>query len=111
MLIQATGRVGIDTTSNATYSDMLVKNGAYYKLSEFASWRFYFNAIVSFSSFATNLFISHQYPLTGQYEISITFTSSMAVFRHMVQITQSKFKIQIILIILNYYFLKLKILT
>lgn len=91
MLVQSTGRLGIDINSNSTYSDMLINNGAYYKLNEFSNWRFYLNAIVSFSSYISDLRINHIYSLVGSYEIAITFLSSMAVFRHTIKITQSNF--------------------
>lgn len=67
---------------------MFFHNGNYYKLNEFANWRVYLNAIVSFSSFVSNLYLSHQYVSAGSYEIAVTFTSTMSVFRHTITVNQ-----------------------
>lgn len=94
LLIQSTAKVGIDKNGTSLYSDMLVNNGAYYKLNETSNWRFFFNSLISFSSYVSNLYLTHQYLSTGFYEIAVTFASSMAVFRHTIQINQCKiFKI------------------
>lgn len=90
-LTQTTGRIGIDTNSNPAYSDMVLDNGAYSKLNYFSNWRLYFSPIVSFSSYQANINLLHRYPEIGLYDISITFLSSMAVFKHTVQISRCSF--------------------
>ena len=91
-LTQNTGKIAIDTSGNASYSDLVWNTTTQWtKLAEFSNWRFYLNAIVSFSSYISDLRINHKYSLVGSYEIAITFLSSMAVFRHTIEITQSNF--------------------
>jgi hypothetical protein len=91
MLTQTTGKVAIDTTGNATYSDLVWNTTTQWtKLAEFSNWRFYLTALNNFTSYQTYLNIVHSYNLIGLYSISITFASNNQTFQQIVNITDRK---------------------
>jgi hypothetical protein len=91
MLTQTTGKVAIDTTGNATYSDLVWNTTTQWtKLAEFSNWRFYLTALNNFTSYQTYLNIVHSYNLIGLYSISITFASNNQTFQQNVNITDRK---------------------
>lgn len=103
-LIQTSGQVAIDTTTNSSYSDMVLNNGAYYKLNDLTNVRLYLNAITNFTTYTGRFNLVHTYSSFGLYNLKISFESSNDVLYHSFNVTQCKFKIrlfQIIFIKLN----------
>ena len=90
-LTQISGKVAIDTSGNASYSEMVLNNGAYYKLNDLSNWRMLINAITTFNSYKNNFQLAYSYATLGFYEITLTFTSSNLTFSYFVEITQCKF--------------------
>jgi hypothetical protein len=100
MLTQtALGKVAIDTSGIASYSDMILGNaGSYYNLSYSTTgipmpsnnYRFYLSTLISLTSYQKSFNMVHTYLTAGIYSASITFLNAQAVYNLMVTITQSK---------------------
>ena len=91
-LIQNTGRVAIDNTVNATYSDLTWNNVTFWtKLNYNSNWRFYLTTINSFTSYQNSFILSHVYSSIGSYNMSITFLSSNQIYQQNVIVTNCKF--------------------
>jgi hypothetical protein len=91
MLTQITGKVAIDTTGNATYSDLAFKSSVWSKLSSIKNWRFYLTALNNFSSYQTYFSLTHTYKSIGIYNVTLTFSSSNETFMQSVNITDCKY--------------------
>jgi len=91
MLTQTTGKVAIDTTGNATYSDLAFKSSVWSKLSSIQNWRFYLTALNNFSSYQTYFSLTHTYKSIGIYNVTLTFSSSNETFTQSVNITDCKY--------------------
>lgn len=87
-LTQSTGKIAIDKSGNATYSDMVLSNGGYYKLNDTSNWRIFLNTITSFGSYKTSFLITYTYSALGNYEIMLTFISSNVTFFYDISVTQ-----------------------
>jgi len=88
LLTQLTGKVAVDSSGNATYSDLVWNTTTQWtKLAEFFNWRFYLTTINNFTSYQNNLNIVHSYPSAGLYTLSLTFLSSNKTFQQIVNIT------------------------
>ena len=62
VLTQNTGRIAIDTSGNATYSDLVWNTTTQWtKLAEFYNWRFYLTTLNNFTSYQTTFNIKHAY--------------------------------------------------
>ena len=90
LLTQTTGRVAIDISGNATYSDLAWKSPIWSKLSPNSNWRFYLIPLINFSSYQTNFNIIHAYKSIGLYNLSITFSSSNQTYQQTVNVTDCK---------------------
>ena len=91
-LIQNTGRVAIDNTVNATYSDLTWNNITFWtKLNYNSNWRFYLTTINCLTSYQNSFSLSHVYSSIGSYNLSITFLSSNQTFLEIVNITDCMF--------------------
>ena len=91
LLKQLTGRVAIDTTGNASYSDLVWNlTTQWTKLAEFSNWRFYLTTINNFTSYQNTLNIIHSYANIGLYTLSLTFLSSNISYQQTVNITDCK---------------------
>jgi len=93
-LFQGTGQIAIDTTGNASYSDLVWNTTTQWtKLAEFYNWRFYFTPIYNFTSYQNVLNVLHSYQNIGLYTLSLTFLSSNTTFQQIVNITDCEFQI------------------
>ena len=87
-LNQVTGKIAVDKTGNAAYSEMYLNGAAYYRLNELSNWRLYINALTSFSSYKSNFTVIHSYAFIGAFDLSLTFTSSNQTFNFLAFVTQ-----------------------
>jgi len=95
-LTQNTGKIAIDTSGNASYSDLVWNTTTQWtKLAEFSNWRFYLTTLNNFSSYQTTFNIQHSYASIGLYNLSITFGSSNQTFQQIVNVTDRKFFLNI----------------
>ena len=91
-LTQGTGKIAIDTTGNASYSDMVWNTTTQWtKLAEFYNWRFYLTANYNFTSYQKLINVLHSYQSIGLYTLSLTFLSSNTVFQQLVNITDCNY--------------------
>ena len=91
VLTQNTGRIAIDTSGAASYSDLVWNTTTQWtKLAEFYNWRFYLTTLNNFTSYKTTFNIQHAYASPGLYSLSITFASSNQIFQQIVNITDRK---------------------
>jgi len=87
-MTQNTGKVAIDITGNASYSDLVWNTTTQWtKLAEFYNWRFYLTPLTNFSTYTNTFNIMHTYSNIGLYNLVITFVSSNATFNQIVNIT------------------------
>jgi hypothetical protein len=90
-LTQNTAKIAIDTTGNASYSDLVWNTTTQWtKLAEFSNMRFYLTPLTNFSSYQTLFNIMHTYKNIGLYNLAITFASSNETFNQIVNITDCK---------------------
>ena len=90
-MIQTTGRVALDKTSNPKYSDLVWNTQTQWaKLNSPTNWRFYLTTINTFTSYFTSFNLNHVYSNTGLYQITITFSSSNQIFQQIVNVTDCK---------------------
>lgn len=88
MVRQSTGKIAVDTSGTASYSDLVWNTTTQWtKLAEYSNWRFYLNVLNNFTSYQSVLNILHVYSFTGSYNVSIYFNSSGQIFYQAVQIT------------------------
>jgi len=92
MLTQNTGKVAIDTTGTALYSDLVWNSTTQWtQLAEFSNWRFYLTVLTNFTKYTTSLNLFHNYNTIGLYSLSIRFASSPStIFQQIVNITDCK---------------------
>jgi len=91
-LTQGTGKIAIDTTGNASFSDMVWNTTTQWtKLAEFSKWRFYLRANYNFTSYQKLINVLHSYQSIGLYTLSLTFLSSNTVFQQIVNITDCNY--------------------
>jgi hypothetical protein len=91
VLTQNTAKIAIDTTGNASYSDLVWNTTTQWtKLAEFSNMRFYLTPLTNFSSYQTLFNIMHTYKNIGLYNLAITFASSNETFNQIVNITDCK---------------------
>jgi len=92
LLTQLTGKVAVDISGNATYSDLVWNTTTQWtKLAEFFNWRFYLTTINNFTSYQNTLNVLHSYSNIGLYTLSLTFLSSNKIFQQIVNITDCKY--------------------
>ena len=93
VLIQNTGKIAIDTSGTASYSDLVWNTTTQWtKLAEFYNWRFYLTALTNFTTYQTTFNIQHSYVIPGLYSLSITFASNGQTFQQTVNITDRKLR-------------------
>jgi hypothetical protein len=104
LLTQGTGKIAVDISGNATYSDLVWNTTTQWtKLAEFSNWRFYLTTINNFTSYTNTLNVLHSYANIGLYTLSLTFLSSNKTFQQIVNITDCNFFLIIIFISKNIY--------
>ena len=92
LLTQGTGKIAVDISGNATYSDLVWNTTTQWtKLAEFSNWRFYLTTINNFTSYTNTLNVLHSYANIGLYTLSLTFLSSNKTFQQIVNITDCIF--------------------
>ena len=107
LLTQGTGKIAVDISGNATYSDLVWNTTTQWtKLAEFSNWRFYLTTINNFTSYTNTLNVLHSYANIGLYTLSLTFLSSNKTFQQIVNITDCNFFL-IIIFISKKYLLKI----
>ena len=100
-LTQATGRVAIDITGNATYSDLVWNTTQQWtKLAEFSNRRFYLTPLFNFTCYQNTLNVLHSYANIGLYTLSLTFLSSNKTFQQIINVTDCNLKFSLIF---NFY--------
>ena len=105
VLEQITGKIAIDTSGNATNSDLIISSGVVSLLNTFSNWRFYLNTLTKFSSYQKTFSIVHSYSSIGQYNLSIFFINTNIKFQQVVSITQCNKNIKL----LKFFGIKLKL--
>jgi hypothetical protein len=96
-LTQGTGRVAIDITGNATYSDLVWNTTQQWtKLAEFSNRRFYLTPLFNFTSYQNTLNVLHSYANIGLYTLSLTFLSSNKTFQQIINVTDCNLKFSLI---------------
>ena len=88
-MTQTSGKVAIDTTGIASYSDMALGSIIWNQLSPASNWRFYLTAMTNFTSYQTSFSIAHTYANIGLFNLVLTFKCSGQVFQLMFNITDS----------------------
>jgi len=109
LINQITGKIAINTTGNAKYSDLIGQTTSWSQLNSFANYMLYF--ITQFNSnFLTSIFaISHKYSGIGLYNLTVSLsTSNQSFYAQVVNITDCKFKINILLILKRFKTFKSK---
>lgn len=93
LLEQINGKIAIDTSGNATYSDMILSydESSVSRINTVFNYRFYFNTINPYISYQSNLNLVHSYQNTGSYLITIIFSSSIQIFYKILNISDCKF--------------------
>jgi hypothetical protein len=92
ILTQISGQVAIDSTGNASYSDLVwISQTQWTKLNPNSNWRFYFATINNFTSYFNTFKISHTYSNIGLYNLSFVFLSSNQIFSQIINITDCKY--------------------
>jgi hypothetical protein len=90
LITPLTAQLKVDSSGNASYSDLLWNNNYWSKLNEYSNWRICFNTITNFLSFQTYFNIKHAYNLVGLFNLSINFLSSNISFIQTINITDCK---------------------
>ncbi len=88
VLTQTTGKVAIDTSGTAAYSDMYLLNNAYYNLSLTSKQRFYINYTSNFSTYQSSFVVNHTYLNPGLYPLTFTLASTNSIWQYTALITQ-----------------------
>lgn len=92
ILTQISGQVAIDSTGNASYSDLVwISQTQWTKLNPNSNWRFYFTTINNFTSYRNTFNISHTYSNIGLYNLSFVFLSSNQIFSQIINVTDCKY--------------------
>lgn len=83
--------IAVDQITNSSFSDLIWGTNLL-KLNNLTqnNWRFYLNPITNNTNYQSNLNIIHYYTLIGVYEISLLFTSSNKIFKHIINVTDCK---------------------
>jgi hypothetical protein len=103
ILTQNTGKVAIDTTGSALFSDLAWKSPVWIKLNLNSNLRLYLTPITNFSSYQTTFTLAHTYQTIGLYNLSIIFNNSNQIYQQTVNVTDCNF------CFLNNYFIKITI--
>ena len=97
LITQGTGKIAIDISGNATYSDLVWNTTTQWtKIAEFSNQRLYFTTINNFTRYQNSFNIKHSYTNIGVYTLSFSFKGSNITILQKINITDCK------------YFLKLK---
>ncbi len=97
LLTQGTGKIAVDISGNATYSDLVWNTTTQWtKLAEFNNWRFYLTTINNFTSYTNTLNVLHSYANIGLYTLSLTFLSSNKTFQQIINVTDCNLKFSLI---------------
>ena len=86
-LSQNTAKIAIDTSGNASFSDLAWQSSVWNSLSSNSKWRFYLTPITNLTIYQTSFSLSHTYKSIGLYNISLTFLSANETFIQVVNIT------------------------
>lgn len=89
-LTQTGGVVALDSSGNATYSDMAVYYSSYYNLSSLNNQRLFIKPLSNFTTYQYSFSLTHTYPIAGLYNLNITFASSSVSYSYIANITQTK---------------------
>jgi hypothetical protein len=89
-LTQITAKIAIDTTGNASSSDLQWSTNIWSKLNSNSNWRFYLDTLNNFTSYQNTINVVYPYSTIGLYTISLTFASSGQVFQQTVNVTDCK---------------------
>jgi hypothetical protein len=90
ILNQLTGKIGIDTSGNASFSDMVYMYSSYYNLTRLSNWRLYLNAIVTLFNYKSTFNVIHKYSSIGTYNLNISYATGQNSIQYTVDITQGK---------------------
>lgn len=91
LLWQTTGKVALDQSGNASFSDLEWYSFRWSKLNENSNWRFYLNTLNEFSSYLLNLNLVHTYESKGLYTLNVEILDSSLILKQTVNVTQCKF--------------------
>jgi hypothetical protein len=90
---QTIGKIAVDTTRSAQYSDLQFSSTSnlWTKLNSSSNYRLYLNTIDNLNSYQSTINITYTYANAGIYTITFTFPSSNQIFQQIVNITDCKF--------------------
>jgi hypothetical protein len=92
LITQGTGKIAIDISGNATYSDMVWNTTQQWtKLAEFSNRRFYLTPLFNFTSYQNTFNIKHSYTNIGVYTLSFSFKKSNITIQQIINITDCKY--------------------
>jgi hypothetical protein len=94
ILTQTTGKVAVDSSNNATFSDLAIgssslgDSNSYYKLQPFANQRFFMKVLSNLTTYQNRFSVTHTYANTGLYNLNITFASSADSYQYLANVTE-----------------------
>ena len=88
MIIPGTGKIAIDTSGSAVYSDMQWLKNGWSNLNSYSNWQFYMNTIDDLDFYQASFSLTHKYPSFGTYKLTISFSN--LTFEYTVIISNSK---------------------
>lgn len=87
-LLQNTGRVAIDQSGAALYSDVELQSSVLNKLNTTSNWRFYLKATTDLYLYKFNIDLSYSYAFSGSYSLSLEEANSNSVFQHPINVPE-----------------------
>jgi len=99
-LTQTTGKVAVDKSNNATYSDLGVGYSSlgsatysYFKLNSFANQRFFINSLSDSTLYQYVFSVTHTYVKSGLFNLIVTFDSSADSYQYLANVTECIFNL------------------
>lgn len=89
-LTQLSGRVAVDTSGSAMYSDLQLQSSFWSKLNLLSNWRFYLNPITDNSFYLATISLSYKYPNIGSYLVSVLDSNSNLLFKDTISLSSCK---------------------
>lgn len=88
LLKQTTGKVSVDQSGTAIYSDMMLLTSILTKLSSGNNWRFFFNTIDDLTVNLATITFTQAYAAKGTYTMTLTSTKNSAIYQTSVIISE-----------------------
>ena len=92
VLNQITGKVALDNTGYAVYSDLAWDSIAWARLNSTINYRFYVNALNKYQKYWNKFTVSHTYSSSELFNLTVKGSNSVQVFQQIVSISECKFR-------------------